>query len=199
MGWDTLNLLSTIGSYVLAFGILVVVANVLWSLVLGRAGRQRPLGGEHARMGDDLAAAAVQLPDHPRRSQRRSELGSRRPREDERRLERGELLLPDGHETVATSEVEADLEGVLRMPGDSVWPLILAICVDGLLRRADRQLERRRVGRRCRVRRLARRLALPVVEFRGGDRVSSAAATPALPGATLRRPPGRVAGGEWCF
>ena len=86
--------------------------------------------------------------------------------EDERRLARGELVLPHGHETVATSEVEADLDGVLRMPGDSVWPLILAASLSvffvGLI--ASSNVDR--VGRRRHDRRLARGLAVPVVQSR---------------------------------
>ena len=50
---------------------------------------------------------------------------------------------------------------VLRMPEDSPWPLLLAVALDGLLRRLDQQLERRR-RRRCRRRGdRTRRLAFP--------------------------------------
>jgi cytochrome c oxidase subunit I+III len=126
MGWAMLNLLSTIGSYVLALGILVVVANVLWSLRWGTPAGNDPWGADTLECATtspppnyNFATIPVVRSANPNWDQADRE-------EDEQRLARGELLLPHGHETVATSEVEADLDGVLRMPGDSVWPLLLA-------------------------------------------------------------------------
>jgi cytochrome c oxidase subunit I+III len=126
MGWAMLNLLSTIGSYVLALGILVVVANVLWSLRWGTPAGNDPWGADTLEWATtspppnyNFATIPVVRSANPNWDQADRE-------EDEQRLARGELLLPHGHETVATSEVEADLDGVLRMPGDSVWPLLLA-------------------------------------------------------------------------
>ncbi len=126
MGWATLNLLSTIGSYVLALGILIVVANVVGSLRWGAAAGSDPWGADTLEWATtspppnyNFATIPVVRSANPNWDRADRE-------EDERRLARGELVLPHGHETVATSEVEADLDGVLHMPGDSVWPLILA-------------------------------------------------------------------------
>ena len=61
--------------------------------------------------------------------------------EDRARLERGELVYADGHETVATSEVDANLERLLRMPADSPWPLAVAAALTiffvGLIARSN--------------------------------------------------------------
>jgi Flp pilus assembly protein TadB len=45
---------------------------------------------------------------------------------DRERLARGEMTLESGHETPATTTVDADLDEVLRMPSDSPWPILLA-------------------------------------------------------------------------
>jgi heme/copper-type cytochrome/quinol oxidase subunit 3 len=46
--------------------------------------------------------------------------------EDLRRVERGELVLTEGHQTPATTVVDGDLDEVLDMPSDSPWPIALA-------------------------------------------------------------------------
>ena len=127
MGWDTLNLLSTIGSFVLAFGILIVVTNVLWSLVSGAPAGNDPWGANTLEWATTSPPPNYNFATIPVVHSADPNWDRDDREEDRRRLERGELLLPDGHQTVETSEVEAGLEEVLSMPGDSVWPLILAI------------------------------------------------------------------------
>jgi heme/copper-type cytochrome/quinol oxidase subunit 3 len=46
--------------------------------------------------------------------------------EDIRRVERGELVLAEGHQTPASTVVDARLDEVLDMPSDSPWPGTLA-------------------------------------------------------------------------
>ena len=60
-GWNDLNLVATIGGFLIAASMLPLLWNVFISLRSGKAGRRRPVGGQHARVGDELAAAAVQL------------------------------------------------------------------------------------------------------------------------------------------
>jgi cytochrome c oxidase subunit 1/cytochrome c oxidase subunit I+III len=127
MGWDALNLLSTIGGFLLAAGIFVIIANVLWSLCWG------PTAGDDPWDGNTLEWATTSPPPHynfpvipvVRSADPNWDREDRA--EDERRLEQGELVLADGHETVSTGEVDAELERVLRMPSDSPWPLALAL------------------------------------------------------------------------
>src|SRR5205823_14178073 len=52
--------------------------------------------------------------------------------EDLRRLERGELVLEEGHETPASTVRDADLDEILEMPSESPWPIVLAACVAGI-------------------------------------------------------------------
>ena len=39
------------------------------------------------------------------------------------------LVLADGHETPGTTEVGGDFDEVLRMPEESMWPLVLAASI----------------------------------------------------------------------
>ena len=56
-----LNLISTIGAFILALGVLVTVVNVLRSLKRGAHRRAGPVEGQHAGVVHHLAAAAEQL------------------------------------------------------------------------------------------------------------------------------------------
>ena len=144
MGWSMLNLLSTIGSFVLAVGILLIVRRTsLWSLVARRSRPATTRGVANTlEWSTTLAAAALQLRRDPGRPQRESELGRRRPRRGPSAPERGELVLADGHETVATSEVDGDLErACCGCPRDSPWPLAVAAALTvffvGLIARSN--------------------------------------------------------------
>ena len=88
----------------------------------------------------------------------------------------------------------ANLERVLRMPGDSPWPLALALSLAVFFIGPDRRLEPHSLDRRRASARLARRLARPVGAARGGAGVTEAIVVrpDAPPG------PDRAAGGGWC-
>jgi cytochrome c oxidase subunit I+III len=127
MGWDVLNLLSTIGGFVLAAGILVILANVLWSVRWGPPAGDDPWDGNTLEWATTSPPPPYNFPVIPvvRSADPNWDLEDRSA--DARRLEHGELVLADGHETVSTGEVDAELERVLRMPTDSPWPLALAL------------------------------------------------------------------------
>ena len=55
------NLISTVGSFILAAGVLVTIVNVVRSLKVGVIAGPGPVEGEHARVVHDLAAAGQQL------------------------------------------------------------------------------------------------------------------------------------------
>ena len=83
-GWDTLNLISTIGSYVIAIGILSFFVNLVGSPVRQRPRPGTTRGRQHAGVGDHVAAAAAQLrlaaPDPLRAPRVRRPDGRERPR-----------------------------------------------------------------------------------------------------------------------
>ena len=71
LGWDTLNLITTVGSFVLAFGILLFLINIVISLRRGAHRRAQSLGRADARMVGALAAAALQFCGHSARREPR--------------------------------------------------------------------------------------------------------------------------------
>ena len=68
LGWSTYNLISTIGAFILAVGILLTVINVAPELQARRAGRAGPMEGEHARVVRPVSPAGQQLRRDPART-----------------------------------------------------------------------------------------------------------------------------------
>jgi cytochrome c oxidase subunit I+III len=129
MGWNVFNLLSTIGGFVLAFGILMIIATILGSIVRGAPAGNDPWGANPLEWATTSPPPNYNFATIPVVRSANPNWDRDDRADDEARLERGELLLAEGHETVATTEVDANLERVLRMPGDSPWPLALAASI----------------------------------------------------------------------
>ncbi len=79
-GWDTINLIASLGVVPQILGVLIFVINIIVSAAAGRAGRRRSLGRVDARVDDHLAPAGVQLRDDPRGAQPPAALGPQAPR-----------------------------------------------------------------------------------------------------------------------
>ena len=75
---DALNLIATIGAFVLSLGVVISIANAYLSVKRGVPRRARPLGWRDARVVRDLASAASQLRRRSRRAKRRA--AARHPR-----------------------------------------------------------------------------------------------------------------------
>ena len=63
--WEAYNMVSTIGSYVIAAGLLVFVANVIKTRRTGQARGARSVAGRHARVVRNLTSARMELRPHP--------------------------------------------------------------------------------------------------------------------------------------
>jgi cytochrome c oxidase subunit 1/cytochrome c oxidase subunit I+III len=129
LGWDAYNLLETIGGYVLAAGLLMIAFNIAWSA------RRGPRAGRDPFHGGTLEWTVPSPPPHynfaviPTVTSPYPNWDEDARREDLRRLERGELVLDDGHETPATTINDAELSEVVEMPAESPWPIALAVAV----------------------------------------------------------------------
>jgi cytochrome c oxidase subunit I len=132
LGWDAWNLLSTIGSYVLALGILVVVVNFLWSLRSGALAGPDPWGAP------DLEWATASPPHHYNFLEIPTVRGNTplwdQPelREMGHRVHDHRRTLAGGHDTLGTSVVDAEPESVLAMPESTHAPIVTALGITGV-------------------------------------------------------------------
>jgi cytochrome c oxidase subunit I len=121
LGWDGLNLLSTIGAFVLGLGVLVFLVNVILSQRHGDLAGDDPWGGSTLEW-------AMSSPPPPYDFRRIPVIRGRDPLWDpypEFAGGNGRVVL-HGRETLGTSLHDADPENTLSMPEDSGWPLALA-------------------------------------------------------------------------
>ncbi len=133
LGWDTLNLVETIGAFTLAIGILLFVINFLASLSNGEDAGPDPWGGSSLEW-------ATSSPPPPYNFETLPEVHSRTPlwdepagREQKRDKDRPSYLMRDDptdpfrHETLGTSTVDAIPDAILHMPEEDVIPFWLAV------------------------------------------------------------------------
>jgi len=136
-GWTALNLLESIGSYVLAAGLLLVIVNLLVSLRTGRPAGRDPWHGATLEWETTSPPPAYNYAVIPTVSSAYPMWDAGDRERDEARLVRGEGLLARGHETPATTVQDGTLDEVLAMPAHSVWPplvgLLLFVCFVMLL------------------------------------------------------------------
>jgi cytochrome c oxidase subunit I+III len=129
MGWDTLNLITTIGSYIFALGFLLLLINVAVSLRRGRSSGRNPWDAdslEWATPSPPPPYNFVVIPAIASRSPLwEDRLGGSRRRSS---IQEG-LVLDHGKEIVATTALDAEPECILKMPEDSLLPLLEAIAL----------------------------------------------------------------------
>jgi len=127
MGWDTLNLITSIGSFVFAIGVLLFFINVAKSWKGGAIAGANPWDAPTLEWSVssppppyNFAIIPTVASRHPLWEQRLDEGGA------VSSLDRG-MLLDSGKETIGTSALDAEPDMVLEMPGDSLAPLLLAL------------------------------------------------------------------------
>jgi cytochrome c oxidase subunit I len=127
-GWGGLNLLVSIGSGVLALGVLVTIANFFASLRRGARAGKNPWnadGLEWSTTSPPEVYGSTHIPT----------IVSRHPLWDEHEEEadpRGERVLDGGRFTVSTTAVDAAPVGLARMPEDTLTPVLAGLALTGL-------------------------------------------------------------------
>lgn len=124
LGWDLLNMISTVGAFILAAGVLIFVIDVARRFRPGRAG------------GNPWQAGTLEwLPNDVYSTRSIPHIISREPLWDQPNLaadvQAGHHYLPNaptgGRETLVTSPIEAKPEYVIQMPGPSWTHFIAAL------------------------------------------------------------------------
>jgi cytochrome c oxidase subunit I len=140
LGWDTVNLITTVGALVFAIGVLLLIINVCWSRFRGTPAGPNPWDAPTLEW-------ATTSPPPPYNFAVIPTVGSRHPLWEGRLDDGGQSLISEGPTladekvTLATSPLDAELTGVLKMPDDSLYPLLHALAVTltfyGLLARRN--------------------------------------------------------------
>jgi len=126
MGWNTLNLVTSIGSFILAIGVLLFIVNVVKSLKSDAVAGANPWDGPTLEW-------SVPSPPPPYNFAVIPTVASRHPLWEDRlgedgavsSLDRG-MLLDSGKETVGTTALDAAPDMILEMPEDSFAPVLMA-------------------------------------------------------------------------
>jgi cytochrome c oxidase subunit I+III len=126
VGWGATNLVETLGSYLLAAGLLMVAANLAVSLRRGARVGNDPFDGATLEWATTSPPPAFNFTVIPAISSPYPMWDVRDREEDRRRVARGELVLAAGHQTPASTVVDGEIDEVLDMPSDSPWPITLA-------------------------------------------------------------------------
>ena len=135
-GWGWVNMLTTVGGFVLAAGILLVLVNVVHGPLVRQAGRPEPVGRADAGMVDPVAAAALQLRGPAGRRQPPSALGGAPGRGHGRAARSIDgPILDKGKQMMVTSMLDAEPVLVSKVPEDSLWPFFATLAMTRLLRR----------------------------------------------------------------
>jgi len=127
MGWDWLNLITTIGSFVFAVGVLLFVINVWISYRKGAPAGDNPWDAPTLEWATPSPPPPYNFAVIPTIASRHP-LWEDRLQESEGRscLSRG-MTLDQGKEALSTTALDADPDRILEMPEDTSAPLLLAI------------------------------------------------------------------------
>ena len=126
LGWDTLNLVTSIGSLVFAAGILMLVIAVLRGWRSGAPAGANPWGAPTLEWSVASPPPAYNFVEIPIVASRYPLWEPSIAGAPQSQL-RTDLTLEAGRETLATSALDAEVDLVMKMPEDTFAPLILTI------------------------------------------------------------------------
>ncbi len=132
-GWDIYNMISTVGSFILALGVLVFLVNFFYSLRNGEKAAANPWGADSLEWGTDLPAPNYGFAELPI-------VHSRSPLWEQQSIHKGEEPLRamlnelagwplHWRAALTTSVLEAKPTEIFRVSGPSIWPAVTAVGV----------------------------------------------------------------------
>jgi cytochrome c oxidase subunit 1/cytochrome c oxidase subunit I+III len=132
MGWDTLNLITTIGSFLFAAGVLLFFINVAIGYRRGRPAGPNPWDADTLEWTTPSPPPSYNFAVIPTVASRHPLWEDRLNESKDRTLANKGLVLDAGRENVGTDPLDAQPDIILQMPGDSWAPLLLSICLTAL-------------------------------------------------------------------
>ena len=130
-GWGDWNLVSTLGSYVFAIGILLFLINFWTSLKHGRVAGNNPWHASSLEWSTSSPPPVYNFAVIPSVASRYPlwEDQMEMPAGSDRSTTRVGLLLDRGRETIGTTLLDAEPVVILKMPGDTFAPLVLGLAI----------------------------------------------------------------------
>jgi cytochrome c oxidase subunit I len=132
MGWGTTNLVVSIGSYLFACGVLLFLVNVVRSLRHGLVAGPNPWDASTLEWSTASPPPPYNFAVIPTIATRHPLWEDRMDDRQQRSILDAGLLLDHGRETLGTTALDAEPDVILRMPGDSPAPLLLALALCGV-------------------------------------------------------------------
>ena len=130
LGWDTVNLITTLGAYVFALGVLLFLLDLLRSLRHGEPAGRNPWDAATLEWSTSSPPPPYNFAVMPTIRSRYPLWEARLCEQGHSQIDRG-ALLGSGRETFGTSALDSEPEEVLRMPDDSLWPVLLSLSLLG--------------------------------------------------------------------
>ena len=129
LGWETPNMITTIGAFVLAFGILLFLINVFLSLRRGRLAGPNPWDAPSLEWSTPSPPPPYNFPVIPRVATRLPLWELRLPAGGTGSELRTGLALDHGKEALATTALDAVPDAILKMPDDLPAPFIVTLAM----------------------------------------------------------------------
>jgi cytochrome c oxidase subunit 1/cytochrome c oxidase subunit I+III len=130
MGWNWVNLITTIGSFLFAVGVLLFVWNVVKSLRNGAAAGENPWDAPTLEWATSSPPPPYNFAVIPTVASRHPLWEDRLGRADPQRSVVGHgLVLAQGREALGTTPLDAEPNVILKMPADTLVPVCLALAM----------------------------------------------------------------------
>jgi cytochrome c oxidase subunit 1/cytochrome c oxidase subunit I+III len=131
VGWQVYNFIESIGAYILASGLVLMVVNLFVSRFRGEIAGNDPFHGDTLEWSISSPPPAYNYAVIPTVTSAYPMWDEEDRKRDGERLDRGEGLLELGHETPATTAQDAVWDETLYMPPHSLWPPVTAFMLAG--------------------------------------------------------------------
>jgi cytochrome c oxidase subunit I+III len=127
VGWGQMNLLSSVGAFLLAVGILVTLVNWVWSLRHGERAGNDPWGGDTLEWATTSPPPEYNFATIPTVRSLEPVWDQPDLRDGAQPPEKGGRPLAGGHLTLSTTMLDAQPRAIVPMPHASAWPLVATI------------------------------------------------------------------------
>ncbi len=127
LGFGGYNLVISIGAFIFAIGVLLLLVNVARSLRSGVAAGPNPWDAPTLEWSVPSPPPPYNFVSIPIVASRHPLWEDRLNETDERSILGSDVLLDEGKETLAVTALDAQPDAIMTMPGDSLLPVILAL------------------------------------------------------------------------